>query len=340
MKKLDRVRRSYGGNKEDVKRIRDLASSDNILHPYNLNEKLVQGVNCLVIDFVEKVLKLQLNREDFILHSSRVLAHSAKTFPKASRELDFESPACFHIKSQTMSFNIEAFDGAPAIYLVKTLIHEFGHFVGQHIVGERGVTKSGAGIIKESKRLGAGLEEAIVEEMTKSIVQIGAGKLPLPDKEKELLQSARYKEDLNRSLIYLRKKKRVIIPPDEVIISGPCKSGKGPEYLYTFSYPIHRRVLYFIADSLAQEEKIGNVEALRSFIRTVLFKFMRYRLTGQAKEIAGIVNKAIGDKKAFKVLMQMDADEKSAKDTLKKLKQMRADVNKPRFTIFVPKQKT
>ena len=322
MERLDRVRRAYSGNKEDVRRVRALANSDNILHPYNLNEKLVKGANYLVIDFIEKVLRLTINKKDFILHSSRVLAHSAKTFPKGGRELDFESAAYFHIKPQTMSFNIEAFDGAPTIYLVKTLIHEFGHFVGQHIVGERGITKSGAGIIKESKRLGAGLEEAIVEEMTKAIVQIGTSRLPLPEKEKEWLQSTRYKEDLKRSLRYLRKKKGKIIPPADILISGPYKSGRGPEYLYTFSYPIHRQVLYFISDSLVQRERISNEKALRSFKRSVLFKFMRYRLTGQAKEIAGLVNKAIGSKNAFKILMRMEASNRSAKETLETLKSM------------------
>ncbi len=315
MEKLDRVRRAYSGNKEGVRRVRALAKSGDILCPYNLNEELVRNVNSLMIDFIEQVLGLRINKADFFLNPNRVIVFSIRAQDRTHRELVSKRLALYYRKKQIIVFNYDSTERLPFLVIVKVLIHEFGHFVARHAVSEKGeIVRHGAVLSKEIRDYGVGLEEAITEELAKRMLGLYFDRLAIPDSEKNWVKSVRYLKDLELSLRFLKIKEGLNIDPDEVLMVGPYSDTHGPSYIHYYSYFWHRKLLYFIIDELAKKKEFGTQEELSKFKNDTMLEFIRYKLKGEAREIAKLVNTALGTKRAFKLLMDIGADDESARE--------------------------
>ncbi len=253
--------------------------------------EMVSTVNKTIIDFYKRDLGLPIYEDDFYIDKGNILVMKKSEYIE-----DNNAIACFEPNQQLITFYYDFVRRATKAQLLKTLIHEMVHFAGYHRV--------------KTEPFLDGYDEPYTHIST--IIMGGAR---LYTKKDGIGRGVGLEEALTEetAIMILKAKQDSLKELSDTISMSP------------FSYLEHRRVLFYIIDRLLKVEGLTTLEDRNRAFDYTMKKFILFRITGRAYDMANIVNKAVGDKRAFRVLMRMGSNPDSAVSTLSKLKEMSGD---------------
>ena len=297
-------------------------------------------IQSILNNFLTEYLGLNIDNS-FQFNIKSILWANRTVFDELGAHID--SGSVYLPNAQLILLDPNYFKSFPRIYMLRSIIHEILHMLGQHIVRDKrpAIKRLGMKFHSALRRssnpsnftvYGSGLEEVLVEESVRIIFSKYSEDLPLAKEERAWMSEDEYVNNISRSLNAIKDKYGYTLRSSDVLYASRLTGNVDLTHsVVSFTYLEHREVLYYILNRVFLYFKenldewhniLQNTEQVELNNEEILKVFLMSRFFQETKTISTIVNKAIGSKKAFKVLMQMGITAKSAELTLERLKSM------------------